>query len=142
MTGVSRAERETSGLLNRLQLISTGVFVVLTTSASFANDDTRYKHFTDDSGDRAPLHTVVPTYPSAARRDRVEGDVQVCFNVDRKGRPYRISVRTSTNRVFEKPAIRAVRASRYAPLPEGRELSGIKTCRTFQFRLESVARNN
>ena len=50
-----------------------------------------------------------------ARRDRIEGDVQVCFNVDREGRPYRIAVRNSTNRVFEKPAIKAATRSRYKP---------------------------
>jgi TonB family protein len=84
---------------------------------------------------------VAPVYPAVARRDRVEGDVQVCFNVDRKGRPYRIAVRSSTNRIFEKPAIRAIRASRYVELPKDQEVPAIKTCRTFRFRLESVAGN-
>lgn len=95
-------------------------------------------HFADDMGDRKPLNTVAPVYPAAARRDRVEGDVQVCFHVDRKGHPYRIAVRTSTNRVFERPAMRAVRASRYQPIAEDQPVPGIKTCRTFRFRLESL----
>ena len=72
-------------------------------------------------------------------RVSLEGDVQVCFNVDREGRPYRIAVRTSTNRVFEKPAIRAIRASRYQPLPDSQPVPAIKTCRTFRFRLVSTA---
>ena len=74
-----------------------------------------------------------------ARRDRIEGDVQVCFKVDRQGRPYRIAVRTSSDRVFEKPAIRAIRASRYQPLPDSEPVPAIKTCRTFRFRLVSTA---
>ena len=98
-------------------------------------------HFADQDGDRVPVNTVAPAYPAVARRDRVEGDVQVCFNVDREGRPFRIGVRTSTNRVFEKPAMRAVRASRYQPIAKDQEVPGIKTCRTFRFRLESVASN-
>jgi protein TonB len=93
----------------------------------------------DGSHERVPLNTVAPAYPETARRDRIEGDVQVCFNVDREGRPYRIAVRKSTNRAFEKPAIRAIRASRYQPVPEDREVPAIKTCRTFRFRLESAA---
>lgn len=90
----------------------------------------------DEETDRVPLHTVVPMYPDTARRDRIEGDVQVCYNVDRKGRPYRVAVRSSTNRLFERPALRAVRASTYVALQDGEESSGIKTCRTFRFRLE------
>lgn len=99
----------------------------------------RVTHLEDDSHERVPLNTVAPAYPEIARRDRVEGDVQVCFDVDREGRPYRIAVRSSTNRIFEKPAIRAIRASRYQPVPKDREVPAIKTCRTFRFRLESAA---
>ncbi len=88
------------------------------------------------TSDRTPVQTVVPVYPEAARRDRLEGEVQVCFDVDREGRPYRIAVRHSTHRVFERPAIDAVRASSYAPLDAGEALPAMKTCRSFQFTLE------
>lgn len=86
--------------------------------------------------ERVPLHTVVPKYPPDARRDRIEGEVEVCFNVDRQGRPYRIAVRRSTHRVFEKPSIRAVRASRYQALKRSEPVPAIKTCRTFSFALQ------
>ena len=88
--------------------------------------------------ERKPSHTVIPEYPAIARRDRIEGEVQVCFNVSRDGKTRRIAVRKSTHRLFEKAAIRAVRASNYAPIPDDREISGIKTCRTFRFTLEPV----
>jgi len=110
-------------------------------SGSFAADEPSVTHLPDWNSERIPLSTVAPVYPSIAMRDRVEGDVQVCFNVDRKGRPYRIAVRSSTDRIFEKPSIRAIRTSRYVALPPEKEVPGIKTCRTFQFRLESVANN-
>ena len=87
---------------------------------------------------RVPLHTTIPAYPKLARRDRIEGEVEVCFLVDRRGRPSKIAVRRSTHRLFEKPSIRAVRASRYEPLRKDALMSGIKTCRTFVFRLESA----
>ena len=86
--------------------------------------------------ERVPVHTVVPKYPPDARRDRIEGEVEVCFNVDRKGRPVRIAVRRSTHRIFEKPSIRAVRASRYKPLDRSKPVPAIKTCRTFSFSLQ------
>lgn len=89
--------------------------------------------------ERVPLQTVVPAYPEKARRARVEGEVEVCFEVDREGRTSRIAVRRSTNRVFERPSIAAVRASKYRPLPPGQKPSGIKTCRTFRFKLTPVA---
>lgn len=115
--------------------------VLLLCAASGAADEPRVTHLEDGRHERVPLNTFAPAYPSVARRERIEGDVRVCFNVDRGGRPYRIAVRTSTNRVFEKPAIRAIRASRYQPLPEGQPVPAIKTCRTFRFRLESTAGN-
>jgi len=115
------------------------VALLLLSTSGFAAVEPSVTHLTDRSSERIPLSTVAPVYPAVARRDRVEGDVQVCFYVDRKGRPYRIAVRTSTNRIFEKPSIRAIRTSRYVELPPEKEVPGIKTCRTFQFRLESVA---
>ena len=101
-----------------------------------AADAPRVTHHIDIENDRVPLHTVVPNYPKIARRDRIEGDVEVCFNVNAAGRPFRIAVRNSTHRVFEKPAMRAVRASSYQALPKGEKPSGIKSCRTFRFRLD------
>ena len=89
--------------------------------------------------ERMPLHTVVPLYPEKARRARVEGEVEVCFNVDRFGRTKGVAVRRSTNRVFEKPARNAVKASTFHPLEPGQKVPDIKNCRTFQFTLERVA---
>lgn len=108
-------------------------------SLSFADDAANTSVTSDDTGERIPLRTVVPEYPESARRARVEGDVEVCFNVDRLGRTGKVTVRRSSNRAFEKPAKKAVRASTYLPLAEGKELSGIKTCRTFRFFLSPVA---
>ena len=88
--------------------------------------------------DRMPLNTVVPVYPEEARRERIEGEVQVCFEITRDGRTRRIAVRKSTHRIFEKPARRAVKESTYAPLPDDAELAVIKVCRTFRFSLEPV----
>lgn len=106
---------------------------------ALAQDDADVTHLLDPEGDRKPLQTVVPVYPKRALEDRLQGDVEVCFNIDREGRTSRISVRQSSHRLFEKPSIVAVRASSYQPLDENRVLSGIKTCRTFRFRLDPVA---
>ena len=114
--------------------------VTLLAMAVFAaDDDADVTHLTDDSSDRKPLQTMVPVYPEKARRERLTGEVEVCFNVDREGKTSRVSVRRSTHRIFERPAILAARASTYYPLAEGKTLSGIKTCRTFRFQLTPVA---
>lgn len=115
--------------------------ITLAASASRA-EDPAVARWVDEEGDRVPVHTVVPAYPEDARRDRVEGEVQVCYYVDKRGRPYRISVRSSTNRVFERPSIRAVRGSTYKALEPGEKSSGIKTCRKFQFELQPIAVDN
>jgi TonB family protein len=92
----------------------------------------------DSDTDRVPRQTVIPEYPEVARRDRVEGEVQVCFDISRDGHPQRIAVRRSTNRLFEKPARKAVRKSTWVPLERDEESSGIKACRTFRFSLVPV----
>ncbi len=92
----------------------------------------------DTATDRVPLYTVIPDYPKEARRDRVEGNVQVCFKITRAGKPWRIAVRKSTARIFEKPAMRAVRQSSFVPLGPRDDVPAIKACRTFRFYLEPI----
>ncbi len=103
-----------------------------------AEGDPVVAHVVDRIADRVPLQTVAPEYPRKARRDRIEGQVEVCFDIDRKGRPRRIAVRNSSNRAFEKPSIKAVRVSTFRPLNDDEELQSIKSCRTFIFSLEPV----
>ncbi len=93
-----------------------------------------------DSG-RIPAHTIVPLYPEKARRDRIEGEVQVCFDVDRNGRTRRVAVRRSSHRIFERVSIRAVKASTYRPLGDAEDLQSIKSCRTFVFSLQPVEKD-
>lgn len=108
-------------------------------SAAAAQEAPVVEYVAGDEGERNPLHTVVPVYPEKARRARLEGEVEVCFRVNREGKTSRVAVRRSTNRVFEKPSRDAVRASTYKSLPHDKTLSGIKTCRTFRFHLTPVA---
>jgi len=96
----------------------------------------------DSDTERVPLLTMVPDYPEVARRDRIEGEVQVCFNITREGYPRRIAVRTSTNRLFEKPVMKAIRKSTWLGLDKDKKLSGIKACRTFRFSLVPVEKNS
>ena len=103
-----------------------------------SNEEQLLANVIDSAGNRIPSQTVAPKYPRIARRDRVEGQVQVCFDVDREGRPRRIAVRRSTHRTFEKPSIKAVRASKFRPLGDEQPLQIMKNCRTFIFSLEPV----
>ena len=103
-----------------------------------ANEELSYARVIDGDSSRVPEHTVAPEYPHKARRDRVEGEITVCFDIDRDGRPRRIAVRHSSNRQFERPSIRAVRASSFRPLKDDEPLQAIKTCRTFVFKLVPV----
>ncbi len=103
--------------------------------AAAAAADSDVARIVDSHFDRIPQHTIAPEYPRKARRDRIEGEVTVCFEIDRRGSPRRIAVRRSTNSQFEKPSIRAVRASSFKPLAKGEPLPAIKACRTFVFSL-------
>ncbi len=92
----------------------------------------------DSDYDRMPANTVVPEYPGKARQERIEGEVQVCFDISREGFPRRVTVRQSTHRLFEKPARDAVRRSTWRPVPLGQKVPAIKACRTFRFKLIPV----
>ena len=92
----------------------------------------------DTDYDRIPMITVMPEYPDKARRERVEGEVQVCFDISREGFPRRVALRRSTHRYFEKPARDAVRRSTWQPIPHPQTVPNIKACRTFRFKLVPV----
>ncbi len=129
------ANQRTMMKTNRIQI----VLLLMLGAAAIADENATVTAIPDDSGDRQPLLTVVPVYPEKARRARLEGEVQVCFNISRTGKTSRVAVRSSTNRVFEKPSRDAIKASTYRPLAADKTLSGIKTCRTFKFHLTPVA---
>jgi TonB family protein len=112
--------------------------LLLLLGGSLSAEETGITRLVDENGDRVPTHTVVPVYPEDARRDRIEGEVQVCYHVDVKGRPYSVAVRKSSHRIFERPSKRAVKSSMYVALEPGEKTSGIKTCRTFRFQLQPL----
>jgi len=91
-------------------------------------------------GDRMPLSTFVPKYPQKALDQRLEGEVTVCFFIAEDGKVERARIRKSSHRIFEKPVLKAIRASAFEPLAEGERASPAKTCRTFHFRLESLGK--
>ena len=122
----------------KLQCALFAVALVIASPVAHCDDDALFALVIDAESVRLPSHTVAPEYPRKARRDRIEGEVQVCFDVDREGRPWRIAVRNSTNRAFEKPSIQAVRASTFRPLTKDQPLPPLKSCRTFRFSLQPV----
>jgi protein TonB len=98
-------------------------------------------YFADSGRERTPAITEFPKYPSIARRDRVEGEATVCFTVNAKGQVIRPGIRSSSHRVFERPALDAIRASTFEPLKAGETKSNLKTCRIYRFRLAPVEDN-
>jgi len=105
---------------------------------AFAGDEADTGNFTDSPGERVPAITAFPKYPSIARRDRIEGEAVVCFHIDARGKVVRPSIRSSSHKIFEKPAMRAIRRSSFTPLADGEKPALVKTCRTYRFRLDRV----
>ena len=124
--------------MHRSSLFGVALAIVFASPAVLSDDELLFAQVTDTDSRRLPSHTVAPEYPRKARRDRIEGEVQVCFDIDREGRPLRIAVRKSSNRAFEKPSIKAVRASLFRPLQKDQPLQSLKSCRTFRFSLQPV----
>jgi TonB family protein len=94
------------------------------------------QHILDSSNDRTPLITAFPGYPSIARRDRIEGNTVVCFKIDIDGRIRSIRVKSYTDRIFRRPALRAIKSSSFESLQPHEIFSTARTCRTYRFRLE------
>jgi TonB family protein len=124
--------------MHRSSLFGVALAIVFASPAVLSDDELLFAQVTDTDSRRLPSLTVAPEYPRKARRDRIEGEVQVCFDIDREGRPLRIAVRKSSNRAFEKPSIKAVRASSFRPLRKDQPLQSLKSCRTFRFSLQPV----
>jgi protein TonB len=116
---------------------------VLATGMSLAQESRQIdNYFSDSEQERTPVVTAFPKYPSIARRDRMEGEATVCFTVNAKGQVIRPSIRSSSHKIFERPAMEAIRASAFGPLKPGETKSVMKTCRVFRFRLDPVVASN
>ena len=110
--------------------------------ASAQEEETTVTHFRDTNTDRVPLLTAFPTYPSIARRDRIEGEATVCFKITKEGRITRVKLRNATHPIFRRPALRAIKKSSFEALGPNQVLATAKTCRTYRFNLEPVLVEN
>lgn len=99
-------------------------------------------YISDSQRERTPAITAFPKYPYVARRDRMEGETTVCFTVNSKGQVIRPSIRSSSHRIFEKPAMWAIRASTFEPLKAGEIKSPLKVCRIYRFKLDAISASN
>ena len=99
-------------------------------------------HFLDSNTDRVPLLTAFPSYPSIARRDRIQGEAKVCFLIKQDGRISRAKLSNATHRIFKKPVLKAIKKSTFEPLRPNQVLARSKTCRTYRFRLEPILVDN
>ena len=108
------------------------------TSSVVSAKNMRVTFVRDSSNDRQPAKTAFPKYPSIARRDRIEGEATVCFNIDVRGKVKRATVKSYTHKIFKKPALRSARKSSFEPLRPDQVLARTKTCRTYRFRLDPI----
>ena len=113
--------------------------LVLPAVLALADDSgLKVSYISDSSTDRQPTKTAFPKYPSIARRDRIEGEATVCFKIDTRGKVKHASVRNYSHKIFRKPALRAIKKSRFEPLRPDQVLARTKSCRTYRFRLDPV----
>lgn len=64
--------------------------------------------------DAQPIRPPIPTYPQRAAERGTEGDCEVRFDVDTRGKPYNIQATCSDN-IFTREAERAVSKVEFAP---------------------------
>lgn len=103
------------------------------------DDVDRAPRVIDSPNERIPAVTSFPLYPPLAQRDRIEGEVTVCFKIAPDGRILYPSIESSTHEIFEEPALSAISESSFEPLAPGEELSPTTTCRTYRFRLDPAS---
>jgi TonB family protein len=101
-------------------------------------EEAGYRDIPSSQPERTPAVTAFPEYPDEAQRYRVEGETTVCFDVDSRGRVVRPNVNSSTYEIFEPPAIKAIRASTFAPIPKDLIRSGSEMCRVYLFDPDAI----
>ena len=80
----------------------------------------------------APVVRIEPRYPLQAAQNRIEGFVQLQFNIASDGRPIDIQVlHAQPENVFEKESIRALERWRYQPSSDASANQGLKVQLTF-----------
>jgi TonB family protein len=79
----------------------------------------------------ALVAAVQPNYPSAARKEGREGQVELIFDIDPNGKPFNIEILTSSKHDdLNRAAIKAVEERKFAPSESG--IQGERTSITFQ----------
>ena len=95
-------------------------------------------HGTWQSGELLPIVAVAPVYPARAIARQLEGYVVLEFTVTRIGTVRDAFVVTSTNSVFDRPAMEAVYKFKYKPrVVDGEPVEAPGVQRKFTFVLEN-----
>ena len=95
-------------------------------------------HGTWQSGELLPIVAVAPVYPARAIARQLEGYVVLEFTVTRIGTVRDAFVVTSTNSVFDQPAMEAVYKFKYKPrVVDGEPVEAPGVQRKFTFVLEN-----
>ncbi len=131
---------ETTGNRRTSYVLSLAAVLVLSAGFVLAEEpaNQRSSFIIDSKSDRTPAITAFPKYPRIARRDRIEGEAIVCFKVSLDGRIRSVRTKSYSNRIFRRPALRAIKGSSFEALRPHEILSTARTCRTYRFRLEPV----
>lgn len=91
-----------------------------------------------NTAERRALSSSSPTYPEKARNERREGDVTVCYTITAEGKVRRPYVHASSDRVFNRAAVRAAKEIVYEAAVPGAANMRAPGCSTFRFRLQPL----
>lgn len=90
-----------------------------------------------DTQDFFPIFNLLPEYPQEAARKRKEGDVLLEFTVDSSGFVVDPKVVRSTDPVFDKASLEAVKKFRYAPqFADGKPVAVARVQQKINFKME------
>jgi len=83
-----------------------------------------------------PLTPPVPTYPTKAATNGIEGTCEVHLSVTPKGEPFNVDA-ICTDRVFERSAEKAIKKVRFAPkIRDGKSVTVTGVVYPLEFRME------
>jgi TonB family protein len=85
--------------------------------------------------DMNELHDLVK-YPELAQKNRIEGRVVVQVFVDKLGRPAKVQIAESSNRLFDAAAMEAVQKTRFTPAIQNKTPIGVWVAIPIVFTLE------
>ncbi len=87
-----------------------------------------------------PIKVATPKYPRDAIRRELNGRTVACFKIDARGRIRNAQVVQTSDKLFTRATLAAIKRSTFRPARRGNETVAASYCRSYRFDLNPRSR--